>query len=87
MTYVLTPQTDGTTRIHVDFADEDVVLVGDTSVKGGTKEALAYLPVFTSDLQRNFVDLFLLPIDAPIQTEFEVLKGSVKPREVFVRGL
>lgn len=50
-----------TTTIKVDFADEGVELTGETSVKGDESAAVAYLPVFESDLRRNFAEKFPVP--------------------------
>jgi len=50
---------DGTTTIKVDFSDEGVQLIGETSIKG---DAVSYLPVFEEDLRRNFPDKFPMPI-------------------------
>ncbi len=52
---------DGTTKLTVSFLDEGVNLTGETHVKGGQAEALAYLPTFVSDLKRNFAELFPVP--------------------------
>ena len=61
MTHVITENQDGTTTIQVSFADEGVDLQGQTSIKGGPVQAQSYLPVFESDLRRNFADMFPLP--------------------------
>jgi hypothetical protein len=61
MMYTLTVNPDGPTTIQVDFADEGVGVQGQTSIKGGEAEALRYLPVFETDLRRNFADLFPVP--------------------------
>ncbi|MDP4158371.1 MAG: hypothetical protein Q8911_01220 [Bacillota bacterium] len=50
-----------TTKILVDFSDEGVELNGETSVKGDETAAQAYLPVFESDLRRNFAEKFPVP--------------------------
>lgn len=60
MTYEFINDGD-TITIQVSFADEAVDLSGETSVKGGESAALAYLPVFESDLRRNFADMFPVP--------------------------
>ena len=60
MTYQLTGEGN-TTRIAVDFADEGVDLVGETSVLGDEQKALGYLPFFERDLRRNFADQFPQP--------------------------
>ena len=55
-------ETEGnTTRIAVEFADEGVDLVGETSVLGDEQKALGYLPFFERDLRRNFADQFPQP--------------------------
>jgi hypothetical protein len=61
MLYNITVIDDGTTKIEVDFSDEDVNLQGVTHVKGGESEALQYLPVFENDLRHNNIDLFPRP--------------------------
>ncbi len=61
MTYVITPNSDGTTLITVDFTDEGVALQGETTIKGGEPEAAVYLPVFERDLRRNCAELFPTP--------------------------
>ena len=50
-----------TTRINVDFSDENVTLTGETSVLGDGKKAAEYLPFFERDLRRNFADQFPQP--------------------------
>ena len=60
MTYQLTGEGN-LTRIAVDFADEGVDLVGETSVLGDEQKAAAYLPFFERDLRRNFADQFPQP--------------------------
>ena len=61
MTYEFV-NNDDTTIIMVDFADEGVELTGETSVKGGESSAQSYLPVFESDLRRNFSERFPVPV-------------------------
>jgi hypothetical protein len=61
MLHNITVMDDGTTKIEVDFSDEDVNLHGVTHVKGGEAEALQYLSVFENDLRRNNADLFPQP--------------------------
>ena len=60
MTYEFIDNQNGTTTINVSFTDESVDLQGTTTIKGGEKEALEYLPVFEADLRRNYSDLFPL---------------------------
>jgi hypothetical protein len=55
-----------TTIIKVDFSDEGVELSGETSVKGDESAAVAYLPVFESDLRRNFAEKFPVP-EMPVE--------------------
>ena len=50
-----------TIRITVDFADEGVILTGETSIIGDEQKASAYLPFFERDLRRNFADQFPQP--------------------------
>lgn len=50
-----------TTQIKIDFADEGVELIGETSVIGDLAAAEAYLPFFERDLRRNFADKFPQP--------------------------
>jgi hypothetical protein len=56
-----------TTKLTLDFTDEDVNLVGETLVKGGESEANGYAPFFEADLRRNNAELFPVPepIEAP----------------------
>ncbi|MDK2793480.1 MAG: hypothetical protein PWP75_108 [Caldanaerobacter sp.] len=61
MTHNITVLDNGTTKIEVDFSDENVNLRGETFVKGGETEALNYLPVFEQDLRRNYSELFPKP--------------------------
>ena len=61
MTYVCIAEQDGTTTLKIDFADEGVQLIGETSIKGGESAALSYLPTFELDLRRNFADKFPVP--------------------------
>ncbi|KLU66772.1 hypothetical protein DEAC_c14400 [Desulfosporosinus acididurans] len=60
MTYEFINDGD-TTIIKVNFSDEGVELSGETSVKGDESAAVAYLPVFESDLRRNFAEKFPVP--------------------------
>lgn len=69
MTHVITENQDGTTTIQVNFADEGVDLQGQTSIKGGPVQAQSYLPVFESDLRRNFADMFPLPEVPAVEEE------------------
>ncbi len=78
MTHALTINPDGTTTVIVDFSDEGVTLTGETSVKGGEIDALHYLPIFESDLRRNFVDRFPLSPE-PIPPEPIVGIGGILP--------
>lgn len=66
MKYTCIAEQDGTTTLKIDFADEGVQLTGETSIKGGESAALSYLPVFESDLRRNFVDKFPVP-EVPVE--------------------
>lgn len=63
MTHSIQVNGDGTTTLRVDFSDEGVPVQGETHVRGGEAEALAYLSVFEADLRRNFADQYpaLLP--------------------------
>lgn len=61
MTYELEVLDNGTTRILVDFTDEEVNLTGETTVKGGQEEAEGYLPIFERDLRANYSHLFPQP--------------------------
>lgn len=56
-----------TTRVILDFSDENVDLTGTTLVAGGESAALAYAHFFEQDLRRNNAELFPVPepIDAP----------------------
>ena len=62
MTHLITVNHDGTATLAADFSDEGVALQGNTHVKGGEAEALAYLPVFERDLRRNYAHLFPTPV-------------------------
>lgn len=73
MTHTLTVNQDGTTTLVVDFADEGVELLGETTVKGGEAEALQYLPVVEADLRRNYAHLFPAPEPDPVPSEGEML--------------
>lgn len=61
MTKIITV-SDGVATLAVNFADEGVDLQGQTTVKGGEAEALAYAPFFEADLRRNFADRFPAPV-------------------------
>jgi hypothetical protein len=61
MTLNIVENPDGTTTVTIDFIDEDVELQCETTAKGDTSAALAYLPFFAQDMRRNFADLFPLP--------------------------
>ena len=61
MTLVITNNLDGTTSIAIDFSDEGVDLQCDTTVKGDSAAAGAYLPFFVKDMRRNFADRWPLP--------------------------
>ena len=61
MTYTMAVNSGGTTTIQINFADENVDLQGEISVKGGEAEAMRYLPTFEADLRRNFTELFPVP--------------------------
>ncbi|MEA4872169.1 MAG: hypothetical protein VB076_05080 [Synergistaceae bacterium] len=52
-----------TTRLSVDFADEDVELTGATLVAGDESAARAYAHFFEQDLRRNNAELF--PVATP----------------------
>ena len=54
-----------TTRLNVDFSDEDVDLTGTTLVAGDESAALAYAHFFEQDLRRNNAELF--PVPEPIE--------------------
>lgn len=59
---IVTYTTSGNiTEIVVDFSDENVELVGRTSVIGDQQKAEAYLPFFERDLRRNYAHLFPQP--------------------------
>lgn len=61
MTYQITENPNNTTTIEISFTDEGIDLVGHTTVKGKAADAENYLPVFESDLRRNFAELFPPP--------------------------
>lgn len=58
---------DKHTGLTIDFSDEGVSLVGETSIIGDESAALAYAHFFEQDLRRNNAELFPVPepIDAP----------------------
>ena len=68
MTYDVIVNNDGTTTLRINFTDEGINLQGETRVKGDEAIALSYLPVFETDLRRNFADLFPVP-ESPIHEE------------------
>ena len=70
MTYTITVQDDGTSTLHVTFADEGVDLAGEVSVRGDAAAAETYAPVFARDLRSNYADLFPQP-EMPIGGEIE----------------
>jgi len=59
---------DGTTTIKVDFMDEGVDLVGETSVKGNKTSASTYLSTYEADLRRNNIELFPIS-EMPVAAE------------------
>lgn len=61
MIYTITIQDDGTSTLHVTFADEGVDLAGEVSVRGDAAAAETYAPVFARDLRTNYADLFPQP--------------------------
>lgn len=61
MELVINENQDGTTSITIDFIDEGVDLQCDTTVKGDSAAAGAYLPFFVKDMRRNFADRWPLP--------------------------
>lgn len=61
MIYTITIQDDGTSTLHVTFADEGVDLAGEVSVCGDAAAAETYAPVFARDLRTNYADLFPQP--------------------------
>ncbi len=52
---------DGLTPLSVDFSDEGVSLVGETTVVGGPEAASAYAPFFERDLRKAYAHLFPAP--------------------------
>lgn len=66
MTYVCIAEQDGTTTLKIDFADEEVQLTGETSIKGDETAAMTYLPVFEADLRRNFAEKFPV-LEMPVE--------------------
>lgn len=61
MTVTFVEKTDNTTVITVDFLDEGVDLQCETTVKGDSAAATAYLPFFEKDMRQNFADMFPAP--------------------------
>ena len=70
MTYTITVHDDGTSTLHLSFADEGVDLAGEVSVRGDAAAAETYAPVFARDLRSNYADLFPQP-EMPIGGEIE----------------
>jgi len=64
MTLVVIENDDGTTGITIDFIDEELNLICETTVKGDSSAAYSYLPFFVRDMRRNFADKFPIP-EAP----------------------
>ena len=50
-----------TTRLSVDFSDENVTLTGSSLVAGDESAARAYAHFFEQDLRRNNAELFPVP--------------------------
>lgn len=50
-----------TTRLTVDFSDENVDLTGTMLVAGDEAAAISYAPFFETDLRRNNAELFPQP--------------------------
>ena len=60
-----------TTRLHLDFSDENVDLTGTTLVAGDESAARAYAHFFEQDLRRNNAELFPVPEMPEIGGEIE----------------
>lgn len=58
MTYNIKELENGTTKLTVDFSDEDIDLQGETTVKGNAEK---YVKTFASDLKKNNIELFPKP--------------------------
>jgi hypothetical protein len=71
MTPTITAQSDGTTAITLDFADESVALSASTSVIGDAAKAERYVETFETDIRRHYSHLFPLP-PAPETSEEKI---------------
>ena len=78
-------QENGTTAIMVDFSDEGVQLQCETSVKGDTAAAAAYLPFFVADMRANFAELFPVP-EPEVYVEEPVEEAAPEPEPVAEEG-
>lgn len=61
MTYKITNLEDGRIEIEISFLDEDIDLVGKTTIIGEENDAEKYLPFFEKDLRVNYSYLFPTP--------------------------
>jgi len=69
MTYKITDLEDGRIEIEISFLDEDIDLVGKTTIIGEENDAKKYLPFFEKDLRVNYSHLFPIPEPEPILEE------------------
>ena len=52
---------DKHTKLVIDFRDEEINLIGETSIIGDESAALAYTPFFEQDRRHNNAELFPQP--------------------------
>ena len=65
---------DKHTKLVIDFRDEEINLIGETSIIGDESAALAYAPFFEQDLRRNNAELF--PTPEPEEMPEEIFGGE-----------
>ncbi len=65
---------DKHTKLVIDFRDEEINLIGETSVVSNESAALAYAHFFEADLRRNNAELF--PVPEPIDVPEEMSGGD-----------
>ena len=73
MTYNIEELENGTTKLTVDFSDENIDLQGETTVKGTTKDAEKYVQTFANDLKQNNIELFPKPPEPDHPEEEEMM--------------
>ena len=73
MTYNIEELENGTTKLTVDFSDENIDLQGETTVKGTTENAEKYVQTFANDLKQNNIELFPKPPEPDHPEEEEMM--------------